>query len=741
MAFTVASDFAVTQQALRVSIEDGTETPVNRPDGHGVAASQCVARSSTTTAATEAHMHPIYDPTRALALLRIGTGNPDARFRAGQEDAIRHIVENRGRLLVVQATGWGKSFVYFIAAKLLREHGLGPALLVSPLLSLMRNQLAAAERMGVRAATINSENAAAWDTIEQAVVADAVDVLLISPERLANVHFKTSVLPIIAARIALVVVDEAHCVSDWGHDFRPHYRLIERTLRLMPPNLRLLATTATANDRVVGDLEATLGPNLQTLRGDLARPSLALQTIRLPGQAERLAWLAEQLPQVPGSGIIYTLTVRDAEQVASWLRARGIDALAYTSESLDRPALEQRLLDNDVKVLVATLALGMGFDKPDLAFVVHYQTPGSVVAYYQQVGRAGRALSAARGVLLAGREDTNITDWFITRAFPSRAEVAEILGAIESAPAGLSVPALLERVNLPKGRVDQALLLLSLESPAPIAKTGAKWQLTAATLAESFWQRTERLTATRKVEQAAMQAYTELDAGHMAYLIAALDGDPSDLAPPPLPPLPTTPSLTMITEAIAFLRHTDLPIEPRKVWPTGGLAPGISGKIDLPPEHGRALSYWSDAGWGALVKRGRHDGRFDDLLVTAAAALVRSWRPRPEPTWVACVPSLRHTLVPDLAARIAAALGLPFVDALVKTEARPEQRTMENTVHKAKNVVGSLAVSGPLPPGPVLLVDDTVDSRWTFTVAAWLLRSHGSGPVWPLALAIAGRDE
>jgi ATP-dependent DNA helicase RecQ len=374
-----------------------------------------------------------YDPHRALELLRIGSGRPDAAFRDGQEEAIRHIVEGRGRLLVVQKTGWGKSFVYFIATKLLREAGAGPALLVSPLLSLMRNQIAAAERMGARAATINSSNQTEWSDVAKDVTGGDVDILLISPERLGNEEFQRKVLAPIAPTISLLVIDEAHCISDWGHDFRPHYRLIERTAGALPPNARLLATTATANDRVMADLHAILGRDLSISRGDLARPSLTLQTIRMPSQASRLAWLADTLPKIPGSGIVYALTIQDAELVARWLRARGITAAAYHGglEPDARVRREELLLDNDLKALVATTALGMGYDKPDLAFVIHYQMPGSVVHYYQQVGRAGRAIDSAYGVLLSGQEEEAIVDWFITSAFPTREEVTMIHDALE----------------------------------------------------------------------------------------------------------------------------------------------------------------------------------------------------------------------------------------------------------------------------------------------------------------------
>ena len=470
----------------------------------------------------------VYKSKRALELLRLGSGRSDAAFRDGQEEAVRHIVEGKARLLVVQKTGWGKSFVYFIATRLLREAGAGPALLISPLLALMRNQIIAAERMGVRAATINSNNKDDWTTVENALLKGEVDILLISPERLANEYFRTQVLARIAALISMLVIDEAHCISDWGHDFRPHYRLLERIIKTLPPNLRLLATTATANNRVMKDLTTVLGPNLAVSRGDLNRASLSLQTIRLPSQAERLAWLAEQLRVLQGHGIIYTLTVRDAIQVTEWLKTQGFIVETYTGQSSDREELEHALQANQVKALVATTALGMGYDKPDLAFVIHYQMPGSVVAYYQQVGRAGRALDAAYGVLLSGQEESDITDWFIRSAFPTRQEVASVLEALEQEPGGLSISELLSHVNLSKGRVEKTIDLLALEAPAPIARQGSKWQLTAATLSEAFWQRAERLTALRHDEHRQMQEYAKLPFGkHMSFLIAALDGDPS----------------------------------------------------------------------------------------------------------------------------------------------------------------------------------------------------------------------
>ena len=686
-----------------------------------------------------------YRPQRALELLRLATGRQQATFRDGQEEAIQHLVGGRGRLLVVQRTGWGKSAVYFITAKLLREEGFGPTLLVSPLLALMRNQILAAKRMGVRSIRITSDNTSEWDECVRELERDKVDILLIAPERFANDEFRRDVLMQIAPQVPMLVIDEAHCLSDWGHDFRPDYQRIVRIARLLPRNARLLGTTATANNRVMSDLGRVLGSDLTVMRGDLHRPSLKLQTIRLPSQVERLAWLAANVPRIEGHGIIYTLTVRDAERVAEWLHGRGLEVEAYTGQTgAERPELEQALLDNDLKALVATTALGMGFDKPDLGFVIHFQAPGSAIAYYQQVGRAGRALSAAYGVLLSGYEETDVVEHFISTAFPTPEEVSGIVRALDNAPRGLSVPELLAEVNISKGRIEKALKLLALESPAPVVKVDRKWKLTAADLSDGFWRRTERLTRLRTAEMEQMQEYAGLETGHMRFLIEALDGDAGTCEEPDLPDLPATVSTALVGEAVRFQKRRTLDIEPRKRWPAGGL-PRYRARGTIAPhlqmERGMALSAWGDAGWGSVVKQGKHtDGHFADELVEACYDLVQSWSPRPAPKWVTCNPSdSAPSPVPDFAMRLAKRLGLPFRHSLQKSRATAEQRAMQNSSQQALNLDGALTVAlRPVPSAPVLLVDDLVGSKWTFTIAAWLLRSNGCGPVWPLALASTG---
>jgi ATP-dependent DNA helicase RecQ len=691
---------------------------------------------------------------KALSLLQKALDNPTANFREGQWEAINELLERRARLLVVQRTGWGKSLVYFLTTRLLRDQGAGPTLLISPLLALMRNQILAAERIGIRAATINSSNREEWTSVQTRLEADEVDILLISPEKLANEDFREQMLLPIANRIGCFVVDEAHCISDWGHDFRPDYRRITRILQALPQNIPVLATTATANNRVVNDITEQLGPNLRVLRGPLTRESLQLQNIQLPSQAARLAWLAEQLPTLSGSGIIYALTIKDAEQVARWLRTQGINAEAYTGKiekdketGLDvRQELENRLLNNEVKALVATTALGMGFDKPDLGFVIHYQRPGSVVHYYQQVGRAGRAVDLAYGILLSGDEDQAITDYFIQSAFPPEQHVQDVLDVLSQADDGLSVPGMERQLNLSRGQIDKVVKILATESPAPITKQGSKWYVNPISYQPNR-EKVEELIQIRQQEQTRMMNYMQNKECLMVFLSKELDdpeSTPCDRCAVCLgePLLPETYSPELARDAVHFLRRADQEIKPRKRWPPNALqAYGWSGNIrqELQAETGRALSLWGDEGWGKLVRQGKYiDNHFDDLLVKGAAEMIQRWQPEPLPAWVTCVPSLnRPELVPNFAARLAQELELPFIAAVKKIHSTSPQKEMNNSYQQAHNLENAFTIDkGLVVDGPVLLVDDMVDSGWTFTVIAALLRQAGSGPVFSLALTL-----
>jgi ATP-dependent DNA helicase RecQ len=690
----------------------------------------------TTLPINAAIDHAVDEPLHALRSL-VG---PHADFRAGQRTAIEALVLEHKRVLCVQRTGWGKSAVYFVATQLLRAEGRGPTLLVSPLLALMRNQIEQAERGGIRAATINSDNKETWSEIAAELDADRIDILLVSPERFANPTFRADVLPQIAARVGLFVIDEAHCISDWGHDFRPDYRRLAAVIDLMPAGVPVLCTTATANDRVVDDITTQLGEDLVLIRGPLDRESLALDVVHLPSQAQRLAWLVDALPRIDGCGIVYTLTVRDAAIVAAWLEHNDIAAAAYfgAEESEAKQKIEARLKRNELKAVVATSALSMGYDKPDLSFVVHFQSPGSVVAYYQQVGRAGRALDSAVGVLLAGHEDAQIQDWFINTAFPSRADAERTVAFVESAAGPVALRAIEAEVNLRRTRLTNMLKQLEVDGAiervkSGYARTARPWTYPG--------ERVEAVTTLRRAEQGRMRDYLDGTGCLMEHLRRELDdpgaepcGRCSRCLGHPIVDAVVDPELAR--RALAFLRGHDIDVEPRRQWFDLKRIPG-----ELQLEFGKALCHYGDGGWGEQVRSQLAAGAIGDDLVDALAALVRTWRPDPRPTWVSAVPSRRRPgLVESMAERLATRLGLRFVPAVVKVHECAPQAEMDNTAQQSGNVAGAFEASPPIPDGPVLLVDDLVDSRWTITTIGALLREAGSGPVLPIVLARGSRD-
>ena len=672
----------------------------------------------------------------ALGLLRQLTGNPDAVFRGGQLEAIRTVVQDRGRALVVQRTGWGKSAVYLIATSMLRSRGSGPTIIVSPLLALMRNQLTMADALRINAQTVNSSNRDDWGPIFEAIDAGEVDLLLISPERLNNPKFRADVMPTLLGTIGLLVIDEVHCISDWGHDFRPDYRRLEQLVGDLDDNVPILGTTATANDRVVDDVVTQLGHDLHIFRGTLERDSLALQVLDMPDRAERMAWLAEQIPQLHGSGIVYCLTIADAERVGVWLRSQGIEAATYTGPTPveERLVIERRLSAGDLKVVVATSALAMGYDNPHIEFVIHYQTPGSPIAYYQQVGRAGRAVDRAFGIAMIGGEDRDIQDWFIDQAFPTPEATNEVLGTLDAAN-GTSRLDLERTVNIRRGRIESMLKILEVEGA--VSRTGSKWFRSAEPW-EYPADRIDRITAHRRIEQAAMATYASTDGCLMELLRRELD-DPG-AAPCGRCAncvgklLSTTVDPGLVQGALEQVRQSMITVDPRAQLPCG-----LSAEMSLKEhniEPGRSLTRWGDPGWAQLVEDGlTRDQVLPEELVDAMVAMVRAWRFDERPTWVTSVPSTRHPhLVSEFARRVADRLELPYIDAIRRVSDRPPQKTRENGCQQARNVLGAFEI-GRIRPGPVLLIDDTVDSRWTFTMAGHQLRAAGSGPVFPVALA------
>ncbi|MFM9595473.1 RecQ family ATP-dependent DNA helicase [Streptomyces scabiei] len=709
--------------------------------------------------------------TTADAVLARLVGAPGgaARLREDQWHAIEALVADKRRALVVQRTGWGKSAVYFVATALLRERGAGPTVIVSPLLALMRNQVEAAARAGIAARTINSSNTEEWDTIRQEVTAGTVDVLLVSPERLNNPDFRDQVLPELAAATGLLVVDEAHCISDWGHDFRPDYRRLRTMLADLPSGVPVLATTATANARVTADVAEQLGTGGGTdalvLRGPLDRESLSLAVLELPDAAHRMAWLADHLEELPGSGIIYTLTVAAAEEVTAFLRQCGHTVASYTgkTENADRQQAEEDLLANRVKALVATSALGMGFDKPDLGFVVHLGSPSSPIAYYQQVGRAGRGVEHAEVLLLPGKEDQAIWEYFASVAFPPEEQVRRTLDVLAHAERPLSLPALEPLVELRRSRLETMLKVLDVDGAVRRVQggwisTGVPWVYDTERYA---W-----VAKQRAAEQQAMRDYVATPGCRMEFLRRQLDDEEA------VPcgrcdnctktGFAESVSPAALDAARGELGRAGVEVEPRKMWPTGLPAVGVDLKGRIPAGEqaapGRALGRLSDIGWGnrlrPMLAPQSPDGPVPDDVAKAVVAVLADWAKGPggwasgqpdappRPVGVVTMASRsRPQLIGSLGVRIAEIGRMPLLGSVAYTGA-VSQVTRSNSAQRLKALDGALTVPPELATalreagGPVLLVDDATETGWTLAVTARMLRRAGAQGVLPLVLAV-----
>ncbi len=690
-----------------------------------------------------------------LALRRL-VGRDDVDFRDGQLEAIEALVGGRRRVLVVQRTGWGKSAVYFVSTALRRAAGAGPSIIISPLLALMRDQVAAAARAGINAVSMNSANAEEWGAVSAALTADEVDVLLVSPERLNNPRFREEQLPDLARRCGLLVVDEAHCVSDWGHDFRPDYRRIRDLLTTLPSDTPVLATTATANARVVTDVAEQLGAgghDVLTLRGGLARQSLRLGVLPLASPEQRVAWLLAHLAELPGSGIIYTLTVSGADDVAASLREAGHEVRSYTgrTDPADREELEAALRDNRVKALVATSALGMGFDKPDLGFVLHLGAPSSPVAYYQQVGRAGRATANADVLLLPGPEDKDIWRYFASASMPRQEQADAVLTALTEAPKPLSTPALESIIDIRRTRLE--LLLKVLDVDGAVIRVSGGWRSTGTPWTYDA-ERYARVAAARDREQQLMLDYEGGIGCRMEFLQRALDDDTAapcgrcDVCAGTW--FPDTVPDAALQSARDQLQRVGVDLEPRSQWPTGMSRLGVPLAGRIPPAEaalpGRALARLTDLGWGQRLREVlREDGPASPELLKACVGVLHDWGWAERPTGVIALPSRSH---PHLVSSLARGLGeigrLPLLGTLDLVEGGPVGAAGGNSAFRLAGVWGRVAVSAELAatiastPGPVLLVDDVADSRWTITVAAQALRQAGAEAVLPFTLATAG---
>lgn len=682
---------------------------------------------------------------RARAILKQAYG-PDAQFHPGQLEAIELVVAGR-KSLIVQKTGWGKSLVYFIATRILREEGAGPTLIISPLLALMENQIEAAKRVNVNAVTINSENKDKWEEIYENL--NNIDALIISPERLSREDFMERLASV--RGIELVVIDEAHSISDWGHDFRPDYQRVSKLIDGLPGSITVLGTTATANNRVIADIKDQMGCDLEVVRGALIRENLAIQVNPLQTREQRLAWLAQMLTEdeilSKGQGIIYCLTHSDCTAVADFLAQRGVSILPYYSgmgRDDDEANVERKTLasfvNGETRVLAATVKLGMGYDKSDIRFVVHFQLPQNLIAYYQQIGRAGRDGKPAYAFLLHGEEDEEILGYFIKTAQASPDLLSDI---VEMAQDGIRMGELMKALNVKKGKLDEALKYLQVRDY--LYKDGPVYR---ASLGKPFDEAAERakqesLMKARIDEHDALLEYLESVDCFMGHVAAELDAPDTQGACGICSNCsggfiaPVTAGQHTVAAATQYLGNRHGRITPRKRWGAGG---SIKKELQMQPGWALCADYYSAA--GQKVKEGKYGiGAFSSELVEASAKYLKGEIEGVGIDCVVPVPSLRHpNLVPDFAKELAGLLGVPCTNAILKTNMAAEQKTLLNSSQQEKNIRESILVMEPeaVRGKTILLVDDMVDSRWTFTVIAAELLEAGATSVYPFALVKTG---
>lgn len=670
----------------------------------------------------------------------------DAEFREGQEEAINSVLDGK-RTLVVQKTGWGKSLVYFLATKIIRMETDKVTLIISPLLALMNNQIESADKLGLNVKTLNSENREEWDLVIEEINRNNVDALIISPERLANEEFRKLTTDL-NVKVGLFVVDEAHCISDWGHDFRPDYRRIIDIVNLLPSNIPILATTATANNRVVNDIIAQLGNDIIISRGSLTRKSLAIQVINLASKEERLAWLANNISKIPGTGIIYCLTTNDCKLVEKWLKENHYSCESYYAAVDKEKKVEiiENFMKNKIKVLVATVAFGMGFDKKDISFVIHFQKPANIVAYYQQIGRAGRAMDKAYAILICGNEDDEINNYFIDSAFPTESTMDEVIRQVSQNP-GLRIADLEKNMNMKRTRIEKCMKYLLVNGD--IYKDDSKYYKAPRPWKPDL-KKSEKITEIRKYELKQMNEFVNTSDCYMKYIADALDDRESE-------PcgccancrkqniFDIRVSLADVGKAQLFIKNDFNLIEPRKKWPaTVRKLDKNTIPLDKMCEQGRVLSNYGDAGWGKLVAECKYKtGIFDGQLVDASVELLKEFAVENEIEWVTSIPSLRRPeLVKNFAIKVADKLGFPYMDSLYKINSGKCQKELHTNYLQFKNANDTFEVfSRNVREGNVLLIDDMVDSRWTFTVCGYKSRDNGCGKVYPFALAnTAGRN-
>lgn len=664
-----------------------------------------------------------------------------AEYRDGQLEAIDSVLMKK-RTLVVQKTGWGKSLVYFMATKMIRQTSDKLAIIISPLLALMDNQVDSATKLNLNVNTINSQNEEEWPQIFSEIDANKCDALIVSPERLANEKFKKVLAEKLAAKIGLFVVDEAHCISDWGHDFRPDYRRIIELINMLPPTVPVLATTATANDRVIEDVKAQLGQDLIISRGELLRESIAIDTINIKSREERMAWLVENIPNLPGSGVVYCLTVNDCISVSEWLNSNGIKS-AYFHGRLDKTEKMEpidKFIKNEIKVLVATVAFGMGYDKPDIGFVIHFQKPKDVIGYYQQIGRAGRALNEAYAIMLYGDSDDVINRYFIDNAFPSEEEMQEIIDCVSKKPSDLWT--LEKKVNIRHTSIEKVVKYLEVEGDIYFEK---KNYHKSARPWKPDLEKSRRITERRYRDLDVMNQFARTDECYMEFIARELDdsnarkcGKCANCIGKKL--FGSSTKKSVLNKAIKYSDNDAFSIKPRAEWPNESC--NEKGEKDIEDcfrlQPGIVMCAHEDSAMGKKILSMKENGEFSDEMVDIAYKCIRKFVKENRIKCLTYVPSIRYPeLVRIFAERLADKLNIEFFEALEKVDDGEPQETFQNSYKQWENANETFEVVETRKAN-TLLVDDTVRSRWTLTCCGYKMLKAKNGSVYPFALVDTG---
>lgn len=678
----------------------------------------------------------------------------NASFREGQYEAIEATLTNR-RTLVVQKTGWGKSLVYFISAKLVE----GITVIISPLLILMENQREAADKMGLRCLVLNSTVRTAADRREiiKKLKAGDCDIFFTTPETLYSKEVQ-SLIPNL--NIGLFVIDECHCISDWGHDFRLEYGSLSRIISMLPENVGVLGTTATANDRVIEDLKKQFGNDVYVSRGSLTRESLHIEILKLETTAERYSWIRENIIKLPGAGIIYCLTRRDCENLSNYLNGYGIASRPYYSSAeleIQDPetgmtyneTTEKLFMDNQIKAIVATIKLGMGYDKEDIGFVIHFQRPSSLVAYYQQIGRAGRKEGTeAYCYMMTGKEDREVNEYFINNAFPTEEQEKGVIKALEQHPEGIKLRELYRYSNISQKALDKTIMFL-LNQGIIYRDEYKKYHrsLNPYSYKGDYY---EVVKKTKMQELKAMDQYLEEEGCLSKYVVNSLNDYTAKDCGKCHNCLGTTilegvemPSIETVIETQEWLNRVFIAITPRKRWPDNDNTFDNSATISNPNKEGVALAKYGDAGYGAMVA---HDKYYADAyredLIDKTVDVLSSYINDADVNAITSIPSGRNKKINTFAKEVARRLGIPHLDLLCVTGEGDQQKRMQNSYFQYKNAAEKMAlVSGASAPRSIILIDDVVDSKWTLTVAGALLSKAGASNIIPFCLADSSEAE